>query len=476
VEKLALNGATIVFDLGKTHAKVSLWDESAKCITKVSRSNQVRRAPAGYRCLDVEGIDPWLLDTLSHFAQLAPVRQIIPVAHGAAFALVQGKSLVALPMDYEEDIEPEILKDYLQQRDDFSLTGSPALPLGLNLGTQLHRYEALFGPFSDQLQILTWPQYWSWRLSGVASCEVTSLGCHSDLWNPLLAEFSPLAQKRGWAQRFAPLYKAGDVLGPVSDEIIQLTGLSSDCQVHCGIHDSNGALVAARGCPELASAETTVLSTGTWFIALRSTGKGSEVRLEDLEEKRDCLVNVDAYGQPVPSARFMGGREFELLGGIDDLADFSQLATEDWLQRLGRLATEQSFLMPSMATGTGPFPDHKSHWVNRPADAVDRHILIQLYLALMVNACLELIGTRSQLLIEGRFGRMPVFSRALATLRSDVKVYRPLEDLDVAYGALRLIDPQIKAPSSLEMVLPLAVDLTSYANQWRQLVGNEESV
>jgi len=476
VEKLALNGATIVFDLGKTHAKVSLWDESAKCITKVSRSNQVRRAPAGYRCLDVEGIDPWLLDTLSHFAQLAPVRQIIPVAHGAAFALVQGKSLVALPMDYEEEIEPEILKDYLQQRDDFALTGSPALPLGLNLGTQLHRYEALFGPFSDQLQILTWPQYWSWRLSGVASCEVTSLGCHSDLWSPVTGDFSPLAHKRGWAQRFAPLRKAGDVLGPVSDEIVGQTGLSPYCRVHCGIHDSNGALVAARGCTELAAEEATVLSTGTWFIAMRSTKKGTEVPLKDLEESRDCLINVDAYGQAVPSARFMGGREFELLGGIDDLADFSQLATEDWLLRLGHLVTEKSFLLPCMASGTGPFPDHKSHWINKPKEAVDRHILIQMYLALMINACLDLIGSQSQLLIEGRFGRMPVFSRALATLRPDIKVYRPYEDLDVAYGALRLIDPEIKAPSSLEQVQPFSVDLTGYANQWRQHVGNEESL
>jgi sugar (pentulose or hexulose) kinase len=32
--------------------------------------------------------------------------------------------------------------------------------------------------------ILLYPQYWSWRLSGVMATEVTSLGTHTDLWRP----------------------------------------------------------------------------------------------------------------------------------------------------------------------------------------------------------------------------------------------------------------------------------------------------
>jgi hypothetical protein len=36
-----------------------------------------------------------------------------------------------------------------------------------------------------------------------------------------------------------------------------------------------------------------------------------------LDPARDVLVNVNALGQPVPSARFMGGREYELIRAGD---------------------------------------------------------------------------------------------------------------------------------------------------------------
>ena len=38
-------------------------------------------------------------------------------------------------------------------------------------------------------------------------------------------------------------------------------------------------------------------------------------RLDQLDPARDTLANVDAFGKAVPSARFMGGREFDFLTG-----------------------------------------------------------------------------------------------------------------------------------------------------------------
>ena len=122
---------------------------------------------------------------------------------------------------------------------------------------------------------MPWAQYWSWLLSGVAASEVTSLGCHTDLWQPLARRPSDLAVKRGWSERFAPLRNAGAVLGPLRATWAERTGLSSSVQVHCGLHDSNAALLAARSFPQLASNESTVLSTGTWFIAMRTLANPS---------------------------------------------------------------------------------------------------------------------------------------------------------------------------------------------------------
>ena len=53
-----------------------------------------------------------------------------------------------------------------------------------------------------------------------------------------------------------------------------------------------------------------VVSTGTWVIAMAVGGAAVE-----LDPARDTLVNVNAFGEPVPSARFMGGREFATLVG-----------------------------------------------------------------------------------------------------------------------------------------------------------------
>lgn len=42
-----------------------------------------------------------------------------------------------------------------------------------------------------------YPQYWALRLTGIAANEVTSLGCHTDLWNPWTADFHPWST--GWS-------------------------------------------------------------------------------------------------------------------------------------------------------------------------------------------------------------------------------------------------------------------------------------
>jgi sugar (pentulose or hexulose) kinase len=118
-------------------------------------------------------------------------------------------------------------------------------------------------------------------------------------------------------RRVPPQRHAREALGPVTEEWITRTGLPRDCVVLCGLHDSNSALLAARGHAEIVTNDATVLSTGTWFVAMRSPAAGTTVDTSALAEARDCLINVDVQGAPIPSARFMGGREAELLAGLD---------------------------------------------------------------------------------------------------------------------------------------------------------------
>lgn len=297
------HGAFIVIDMGKTLAKVSLWDRAGRRLDARARANV-----AAGGVLDVHGIAGWLIEALAAFAA-HPIEAIVPVGHGAGVAALRDGALAFAPLDYEAEIPAEVMGRYRAVRDPFAATGSPALPHGLNLGAQLWWLQEQGALEGTTLQ--PWAQYWAWFLSGVAVSEVSSLGCHTDLWAPALGDFSPLAKRIGWAERFAPRAHAGDVVGTLKPEIAVATGLSPEVRVLAGVHDSNAALHGARGFAEVADREATVLSTGTWFVAMRRAQGQAPV----LPEGRDCLVNVDVEGRAVPSARFMGGREIEIATG-----------------------------------------------------------------------------------------------------------------------------------------------------------------
>src|SRR5271170_1645097 len=78
---MVMAGWTIVLDVGKTHSKATLWNESGHCVAQRSHTNQ-RVAVNSSLTLDVFGIEAWLAGVLAQYAALGPVRAIVPVAHG----------------------------------------------------------------------------------------------------------------------------------------------------------------------------------------------------------------------------------------------------------------------------------------------------------------------------------------------------------------------------------------------------------
>jgi sugar (pentulose or hexulose) kinase len=469
-----LPGPVIVLDVGKTLAKLSLWASDGSLIERRTRPNA--RPDAGeYVALDADGIEQWIWSVLADFSRMQPIHAIVPVAHGAAAAIVREGRLVCPPMDYEEAVPAAERQHYNISRDPFLITCSPALPEGLNLGAQIHRLAALHPRLLDgDATIMPWPQYWAWRLCGVAASEVSSLGCHTDLWQPLAGTFSPMAEARGWARRFAPLCRADHVLGTITAEAAQRTGLPSAVKVYCGLHDSNAALVAARGFSEIAKHESTVLSTGTWFIAMRSPGPEASVDLSGLPEKRDCLVNVDVAGCAVPSSRSMGGREIETLTGIDTRRIDIAPDQATLLSAVPAILGSGAMVLPTMAPDCGPFPHGRGRWIAMPTDQAQRRAAVSLYAALVANTSLDLIGSKDRLLIEGRFAEAEVFVRALARLRPQTRVYVSHAHNDVSYGALRLVAPDLPPRSALVPVPALDTELQTYRDQWHRLARRAE--
>jgi sugar (pentulose or hexulose) kinase len=466
------SGWTIVLDVGKSLSKASLWDEAGHCKAHRSRPNHRRTGTFGLT-LDVVGIEQWLQSVLKEYAALGPVSALIPVAHGAGIAHIRRDRLVGAPLDYEW---PGVARDrgvYNLQRDSFADTGSPALPAGLNLGMQLHWLESLNKGEYTGSQLLPWAQYWAWNLSGEAASELTSLGCHSDLWCPFEKSPSKLAVRRGWTERLAPLQPAGAVLGVLKREWAERTGLPRGVKVYCGLHDSNAALLAARSIGAMAARDATVLSTGTWFVAMRSPLSKGAASTRRLPETRDCLVNVDVEGAPVPSSRFMGGREIEVLmgnAGAPLHTDDSRVdATDPSLEQQIALRVIESgeLLLPSAVPGVGPFPNAKRATLGSIADIHELSAKAHLYAALVADASLDLIGSRDTLFIEGRFSRSQLFVSALAGLRPDSTVLVSQEEYGVARGALRLVSPHLDHSAPAQSVAPLPIDLSAYRARWR---------
>lgn len=399
--------ATIVLDIGKTNVKLVLLDAAGATLAEQRSPNGIVQEGL-YPHHDTDRIWNWMLGVMRDYAQLARVDAIVPVTHGATAALVDDSGLVLPVLDYESELPAMQATAYASLRPSYSTSYSPALPAGLNLGRQLAWLARSFPvQFQRARHILMYPQYWAWRLSGVAASEVTSLGCHTDLWQPARQQYSSLVERMGWSALFPPLQPAWAPLGMLRPELVRETGLPEDCRVVCGIHDSNASLLRHLGCGE---EKRTVLSTGTWVIAA-----ALDMPLDGLLEESDMLANSNALGQPVACMRFMGGREFGELAGPRP-----EVCTEDDLQRL---VAQGTMALPCFSSAGGPFAGRGGEIKGpAPQTARERYALATLYCVLMSDYCLSALGSAGPVVVEGSYTGNPHFAPLLAALRPGQQV------------------------------------------------------
>jgi sugar (pentulose or hexulose) kinase len=460
---VARTPAIAVIDIGKSNAKLAIVDSASLEILDIATTSNRVAKDGPYPHHDVDRLWTWIRAGLRTFASKAEIGTISVTTHGACFALLAGDDLALPVLDYEYDGPETVRAAYAAARGDFRETLSPDLPNGLNAGRQLYWLRRAFPDvFAKVDAFLPYPQYWGWRFTGVKASEATSLGCHTDLWNPGARTFSTLAMREGWQRLFPPLRRPWDTLGTITPALVEETGLPPTCRVVTGIHDSNASLLPHLiGRPRPFS----VLSSGTWMIVLAPGGS-----LAGLDATRDCLANVDAFGDPVPSARFMAGREFELMTGGAAGVTTDAALTE--------VVTQGIMALPTFAPGTGPFAglrDSKGgRWLRggAPIDpaalsADVRAAAASLYLALVTETCLTLAGAAGPIVVEGPLARNALFLSALAA-----RVGRPVLAEPDATGttqgaALLALMPGAKPLLPIGApVEALKRDLSDYARQW----------
>lgn len=452
----------VVLDVGKTNVRLVATNAEGDTLEILSRPNHVLPGPP-YPHFDVDGIYTWILNGLASLAKRFEIDAIIPVAHGAAGAALDAAGRLVLPvLDYEHPgptATRDLAADYEALARRFDETGSPALPDGLNLGRQFFWLAAEHpDAFANIRWLLPYPQYWAHRLSGVIRSEVTSLGCHTDLWNSRTNTPSTFAHTQGWAELLPPLVPAWERLGPITAEVARATGLSPACEVVAGIHDSNASYLCHRAVRHDAFA---VVSTGTWIIVMSGGGQ-----CEGLRPDLDTLVNIDAFGAPVPTARFMGGREYELLAEAAGLAETARPEVAWALFERGTMA------LPAFTAHGGPFRHRTGGIVGpKPESAAERAALASLYAALVTDYCLDLLDASGEVIVEGRFAANRAYTTALAALRGAGAVLRSEDETGTIRGAAILA--AWPSPPPPPRLLPCdsraAPGLQEYRDHWRSL-------
>lgn len=446
-----------VIDVGKTNAKVVLHDlEERRDLAFRSVANEVRR-DGPYPHFDLDRLFAFIVESLGQVAAGHPLDAIAITTHGASIVLVDDAGLSLPMLDYEYDIAGPESDAYEALRPAFTETQSPRMGQGLNVGRQLHWLQSRFpDAFARTRHILTYPQYWAWRLTGVAAVETTSLACHTDLWSPPRSAYSSLVERMGWAALFPPRRTAFEVLGPLRPEIAAQAGLADrgDIPVLCGIHDSNASLL-----PHLLSrpAPFAVVSTGTWVVSFAIGGRDVS-----LDPALSTLSNADAFGRPVPSGIFMGGREFDLLTGHEPETP-SEATLRSVIER-GIMA------LPGQTPGSGPFPAAQGGWSIEPSilSRSERTAAASLYAALATAEVLHNIGADGPTVVEGPFARNDVYLRALRALTRR-PVSAPLEGTGTSAGAALLAlgaDASIEPATEREITDAPLPGLDAYRDAW----------
>ena len=293
-----------IFDIGKTNKKLLLFDDQYHIVDEQSVQFRKIADEDGDPCEDVVGLSDWIRDSLNAFNKSGEieVKAINVAAYGASLVHLDENGDLLTPLyDYQKpypvDLQDKFYSTY-GGKVSFSLqTSSPALG-SLNSGLQLYRLKEqrpeLFTRVHYSLHL---PQYLAWLISKQAHSDITSIGCHTGLWDFTRMKYHDWVFAEGIAQKLPPIIS--------SDKSFPVNHNDEHVAVGVGLHDSSAALI-----PYLThfTDPFVLLSTGTWNISLNPFN-GAPLTADELS--KDCLCYLDYKGNPVKASRLFAGNEHE---------------------------------------------------------------------------------------------------------------------------------------------------------------------
>src|ERR1035438_2193438 len=269
-----------IFDVGKTNKKLLLFDEHYKIVFEEDKQFEEIKDEDDFPCEDINAITDWIENSFDRLLknEKYEIKAINFSAYGASFVYLDEQLNVILPLDnylkpYPPKLKDKFYKEYGSEDYFAKQTASPVLG-NLNSGMQLYRLkyenEDSFNKIKYALHL---PQYLSFVFANKLYSEITSIGCHTNLWDYQRNKYHSWLSKEGINSKLPPIKSSDDIPGYINETI----------PVGIGVHDSSSALI-----PYLISFNEpfVLISTGTWNITLNPFND-SELTIDELHQ--DCL-------------------------------------------------------------------------------------------------------------------------------------------------------------------------------------------
>jgi sugar (pentulose or hexulose) kinase len=419
-----------VFDIGKTNKKFFLFNEQYRIVFERSAAFKETVDEDGFPCEDIAVLRDWVLQTMQE-AQTQPefeIKALNVSAYGASFVPIDEKGDNVTPLyNYLRPFPPAIKKRFYEQYGGETAmalaTASPVLD-NLNSGMQLYWLKQERRVLFDKVRYaLHLPQYISYLFTKQPCADITSIGCHTGLWDFSSNDYHSWVKNESILSKMAPIAAGNKTVDA------RINGVS--VKVGTGLHDSSAALI-----PYLASFTEpfVLLSTGTWCISLNPFNNDP---LTAAELEQDCLYYMRYDSGPVKASRLFAGREHEVQ--VKKLAEHFQVA-ETHYQEIVFDHAQLALLVAS--SGKQQVGVHTSVFGERSLDSFQSYahayhqLIYDIIQQQQVSTSLVLHPQQTRrIFVDGGFARNPVYMNFLALAFPDVEVFAASVSQASAMGA-----------------------------------------
>lgn len=418
--------AIAVFDIGKTNKKFFLFNE--RYGIELERSVRFDEAldDEGFPCEDVQQLTQWVNETMNEILALDRynVRAVNFSAYGASFVLLDEEGMVIAPLynylkPYPPALQHTFYESYGGEGKIATETASPVLG-NLNSGLQLYRlkYERV-ELFERTRYALHLPQYISYIISRKPCAEITSIGCHTALWDFRKRMYHDWVYEESIDEKFPPVLRSNTAIDIVLNDRKIKTGV--------GLHDSSAALI-----PYLASFSEPfiLLSTGTWSISLNPFNNEP---LTEAELRSDCLCYLEYKGRPVKASRLFAGNEHEQQ--VKRLAAHYQVEEDRYMQVDFNPLFPVSFPGPESKNAHTDFSSRDLR-TYATYDEAYHQLIVDLVTQQQHATSLIFSSTKvSRIFVDGGFAKNKVYMHMLAAAFPWMEIYAASVSQATALGA-----------------------------------------